>query len=142
MLRRSFTTLLAGASLALLAGCGSASGPGVEIRDAWSPAAPPGAGALAVYGEIVSQADDVLLSVSSPIAMSAELHSTHEENGMMRMRPVERLELKQGEAVRLASGGLHLMLMGTNESPAAGASIPLTFRFERAGTVSVAASVR
>jgi len=135
---------LLAAALALLAlhGCGQPQTASVTVRDAWSPAAPPGATVVAIYGELVANQDDVLLRIATPMADTAELHATSEENGMMKMRPVTRLELKADTPVQLAPRGMHIMLVGMHESIAAGGQIPVTFEFARAGTVASSARVK
>lgn len=138
--RRSL--LMAALALIALHGCGQTHSPPVTVRDAWSPAAPPGAAVVAVYGELIARRDDVLIRITTPMADTVELHATSEENGMMKMRPVTRLELKAGIPVQLAPGGMHLMVMGVRESIAAGGEIPLTFEFEQAGTVTIDAQVK
>lgn len=138
--RRSL--LLAAAALITLCACSQPEIPTAVVRNAWSPAAPPGATVVAIFGEIEASQDDVLLRIFTPYAQSAELHSTSEENGMMKMRPVTRLELKAGTPVTLAPGGMHVMLVGMHESVAAGAQIPVSFQFERSGEVAVMAQVK
>ena len=71
----------------MLAACSRVPSSGITVEDAWSPAAPPGAGALAVYAQIVPAQDDTLLRVSSSAAANAELHATLEQDGVMQMRP-------------------------------------------------------
>ncbi len=139
-LRRSL--LVAALAVVALSACGRSQTPTVSVRDAWSPAAPPGATVVAIYGELVANRDDVLVRIATPVADKAELHATSEENGMMKMRPVERLELKAQTPVQLAPGGMHIMLVGMRESFAAGAQIPVTFEFEHAGTIAVNAQVK
>lgn len=138
--RRSL--LLVTAALVTLCACSQPENPTVAIRNAWSPAAPPGATVVAIFGEIEARQDDVLLRIFTPYAQSAELHSTSEENGMMKMRPITRLELKAGTPVTLAPGGMHVMLVNMHESVAAGAQIPVSFQFERSGEVTVMAQVK
>lgn len=126
----------------VLSACTRGPSSGVVIEDAWSPAAPPGAGALAVYARIVPAQDDTLLSVSSSAAASAELHATLEQDGMMQMRPVGALPIMAGTTVQLEPGGMHLMLMSPHEAPAAGGAIPVVFHFAKAGDITVKAQVR
>ena len=127
-------------SVWVLSACGGTR-QAIEIRDVRSPPAPPGAQVLAVYATIVAQRDDTLLSVTTPFAREAQLHSTVEENGMMKMRHVAQLPVKAGETVQLAPGGLHLMLMGPDAARDADTPIPLTFHFERAGDIETAAQI-
>jgi len=71
--------------------------------------------------------DAVVSSASSPDFDSVEVHETRLVEGMMRMREVESLSVPAGEAVELAPGGLHLMLMGPARALSAGDRIELTF---------------
>ncbi|MDB5314851.1 MAG: hypothetical protein JWO24_695 [Rhodospirillales bacterium] len=80
---------------------------------------------------------DRLLSASTPAARTVELHTMLREAEVMRMRPVGGIPLPPGETVTLAPGGLHLMLIGLAAPLVVGADVPLTLRFERAGTVTV-----
>lgn len=136
------TRLFATAALVLaLFGC-SASKSGVEVKDAWSPPAPPGAGVLAAYATVIAHDADTLLGVSTPAAREVQIHETTEENGMMHMRPVDRVELKAGDTLRLERGGMHLMLMEPDPSRTANQPIALTFRFAKAGDIHVNAEVK
>jgi len=134
--------LLAWFSILILIACSHSQQAAVTISDAWSPVAPPGASVVAVYARIAVAADDVLLGVSTSVADMAELHSTSEEGGMMRMRPVARLEIHGGNTVQLQPRGMHLMLTGMHQALSAGDAIPLTFKFEQAGDIAVTAQVR
>lgn len=51
-----------------------------------------------------------LVSVSADWAGLIEIHTHLHEDGVMKMRQLERLEIPAGESVVLQPGGLHLML--------------------------------
>ena len=72
----------------------------------------PGQAVTAAYCEITnhSQEEAVLASVTTPVARAVEVHETRDEDGMLRMRPVQRLVVPPRSTVRLAPGGMHLML--------------------------------
>jgi hypothetical protein len=55
------------------------------------------------------------------------------EGGIMRMRPVQRIELPARKTVKLAPGGLHLMLIGVSRPLKAGDKLPLVLTFEVPG---------
>lgn len=79
--------------------------------------------------------DDTLLKIETDAAQSAELHETQiDEQGVMRMKPVERLPLPAGESVSLEAGGKHIMLIDLKEGLAVGDHLSLTLTFEKAGT--------
>lgn len=68
----------------------------------------------------------------------AEVHATQTNaNGVARMAPVEALDVPPGGTVALEPGGLHVMFMGLAQPLAAGASLPATLVFEKAGDVTV-----
>lgn len=86
--------------------------------------------------------DDRLLSASSPMTASVELHEMSMADGRMQMRALpEGLLIPAGGSVELAPGGLHLMLIGVTQALAAGQTVPVELRFERAGTVTVPLAV-
>jgi periplasmic copper chaperone A len=103
----------------------------------------PGAKVGAAYLRITNDGKepDRLLTVSTPVAAKAELHSVTDDNGVMKMRPVDGIALKPGETVELKPGGLHIMLMDIQSGLKPGDTFPLTLTFEKAGAKSVSASV-
>lgn len=70
-----------------------------------------------------------LVAASSPLFERVELHTHLLEEGVMRMRKLERIEIPVGKAVTLKPGGLHLMLMGANAPIIVGSQIPVTLVF-------------
>ncbi|MBA4286025.1 MAG: hypothetical protein C0434_10900 [Xanthomonadaceae bacterium] len=87
--------------------------------------------------------DDRLLSASSPAVASVEIHEMSMADGQMTMRALpDGLPIPAGGQVELAPGGLHLMLIGVRQPLAAGQTLPLELRFEKAGAVTVELWVR
>ncbi|HMO59400.1 MAG TPA: copper chaperone PCu(A)C [Roseiflexaceae bacterium] len=76
---------------------------------------------------------DRLLAADTPVAAAVELHAAIDDAGVMRMRPVEAIEIPAGGEVRLQPGGLHLMLIGLNQPLTAGTSFEIALTFEQAG---------
>ena len=76
------------------------------------------------------------------LADRVEMHRMSMEGDVMRMRPVESIEVPAGATVALQPGGMHLMLMGLKAPLAAGQRVTLTLQFEKAGEVAVQAAVR
>lgn len=83
-----------------------------------------------------------LVKAASPAARAVELHTVVHEGGMMKMRPVPRIEVKAGGETRLQPGGLHVMLIGLTRPLQEGASVALTLTFEDGSTRQIAAPVR
>jgi copper(I)-binding protein len=61
----------------------------------------------------------------------------------MTMRPLDKgLSIEPGKTVKLAPGGLHLMLMDLKNPLKQGDKVPLTLDFEKAGKVVVSLDVQ
>jgi copper(I)-binding protein len=104
----------------------------VTVKEAWVRTPAPGQKVAGAYMELVSRADLALTGVASPAAARAELHRTSMEEGVMRMRPVASIDLPSGKAVKLAPGGLHIMLFDLKQPLKPGDKVPLTLTIERA----------
>jgi copper(I)-binding protein len=115
---------------AFVAGCAvlaaAAQAQPVSVKDAWVRVPAPGQKVAGVYMEIVSRANTALVAVASPVAARAELHSMALDDGVMRMRPLERIELPAGKAIMLAPGGLHVMLIDLRQPLKRGDNVPVT----------------
>lgn len=89
----------------------------------------------AVFGEIpdVGQNDD-LVDVSAPsICDHAEIHQMKEVDGIMQMRAVPEIAVKEGQADILSADGYHVMLMKLASPLKVGQKFPLTLTFKKAG---------
>jgi hypothetical protein len=87
-------------------------------------------------------AADRLISASSPLAKTVEIHLSTMTDGVMKMRRTPHVDIPAGKMVMLQPGGFHIMLMGMTKAIKAGAHVPLTLTFERAGQVTVQADVK
>lgn len=97
----------------------------IGISGAWTRATAPGQDQAGVDLSITSKQPAILIGVSSPVAVSAELHSMTSEGGMMRMREVQAIELPAGKRVNLGESGYHLMLNGLKVLLKEGEAVPL-----------------
>jgi hypothetical protein len=79
---------------------------------------------------------DTLVAVTSP-AGNATLHTEAPGQGM---RPIAGLPLPRRSAIRIGRG-LHVMIEGLPEAPAAGKTIPVTLRFAHSGPMELAIPV-
>ncbi len=102
----------------------------IEITGAWTRATAPGQEAAGMDLTITSKRTATLVGVSSPAALTVELHSMTSEGGMMKMRSVESIELPAGKRVNLRDGGFHLMLNGLKAPLKAGEAVPLTLNIK------------
>ena len=117
--------------------------PRVEVHEAWVRLPPVSGRPAAAYFTLESNNDPTkLVSVSSPKVERIELHGTATEGGIARMRPVEDLVFPSNLKLEFAPGERHAMLFGVDPALKPGDSIPLTFTFEPAPSVTVQARVR
>ena len=115
----------------------------VTATDAWCRPSPNGAKAGGCYVTLTAATDDRLTGGSTPRAASLQVHEMKTENGMMKMAELTAgLPLPAGQAVALAPGGNHLMLIGLTAPLVAGETVPLTFQFASAPAITVQAQVR
>jgi copper(I)-binding protein len=112
----------------------------IDIADPWSRATPKGASVAAGYMKITNKGTtaDRLISGSSNIAPTFEVHEMSMDNGVAKMRPIKGgLEIKPGETVELKPGSFHVMFVGLKKPLTAGEHISATLVFEKAGAINV-----
>ena len=86
---------------------------------------------------------DRLMAASSPVAGEVQLHMMSMDGGVMRMRQVEGgLEVPAHGRLELKPGGFHVMFIGLKHALHQGERVPLTFRFQRAGEVTIQVTVK
>ncbi len=99
----------------------------LEISNAWiknlPPTIPVRAGYMTIYNP--GPHDSSIVSVRSDAFASVEIHRSFTQDGMMRMEPVDRLEIKADTNVNLEPGGLHLMMMMPKEATSPGDQITI-----------------
>lgn len=91
----------------------------------------PGVNASA-YPTVISEHDDALIGAESACCDAVELHTHMKEDNVLRMRRVDKVELKAGKPTVFASGELHVMLIGLKKPLTEGRKIPITFHFAHA----------
>jgi copper(I)-binding protein len=97
----------------------------------------------AAYLQLSAKSDDALLSASAPVAAKTEIHTMSMEGDVMKMRALDKLEIKGGEKIAMQPGaGAHIMLMGLKQPLKAGETFPLTLNFRKAGKVTVEVTVK
>ena len=73
--------------------------------------------------------DYQLVGASSDLAAMTDIHQSTMDNGVMRMRQIDSLDIPAGETVTLAPSGYHVMLMDVTRDVYPGQAIPLTLTF-------------
>lgn len=130
------------ATVLLLAACaGTAGSPSITVSDirAPAPAGPNGAVYLTLRND--GDGDDRLVSASSDVAGSVEIHESTMTGGTMSMRPVDGVDIPAGGEAVLEAGGFHIMLVDVRDDVAEGDAFELTLAFETSDDQTVEARV-
>lgn len=113
------------------------------ITTPWSRALPPTAHTGALFVSIRNQGEkDHLLAAHADIADAVELHTHVHENGLMKMREVERIEVPADGTLELTPGSYHIMLIGLREPLREGMHFPVRLEFAASGSIELQAEVR
>jgi copper(I)-binding protein len=115
----------------------------IKIEHPWAQESPPTVTTGAAYMTLINQGNqaDRLLGASGDVAKMIELHTHLMEGGVMKMRPVQAIEVKPNEPIVFKPGGLHIMLIGLKQPLVEGQTFTLTLNFEKAGKIPVAVTV-
>ncbi len=117
---------------------------GLRVVGAWCRATPNRAVTGGCFAELKATGGaDRLVSVTSPLAEKGEIHAVSTEGGVMRMTPLaDGLPLPDGQTVRLAPGGDHIMLVGLKGPLVDGETAPMTLTFESGRTMTLDVPIR
>lgn len=120
------------------------SGHGIKVVDAWAKASLAGTTNGAAFVTVSNGTDkaDRIVGAESPVAAKTELHTHLMNDGVMKMRPVEAVDLPAGETAKMEPGGLHVMLLGLTEPLTEGATFPVTLILENAGPIQAEVTVK
>ncbi|KWS05245.1 Copper metallochaperone [Lysobacter capsici AZ78] len=105
----------------------------VAVDAPWVRATVPQQTATGAFMRLTASRDLRLIGARSDIAQNTEVHEMAMQGQMMRMREVAAVPLPRGQAVALAPGGYHVMLIGLKRPLSAGEQVTLTLIFEDAG---------
>lgn len=141
------------ASALVLSACGEASvtdpEPAVFVEaDGAFIVDPPAGRDVAAGGLVIQATGDAydFVGVRTDSADRVEIHTMGMEDGVMRMRQVDRLAAEPGTPLVLERGGNHLMLFGFDDALQPGDSIELLLDFEGSDgettTLNISADVR
>ncbi|MCP4076229.1 MAG: copper chaperone PCu(A)C [Gammaproteobacteria bacterium] len=85
----------------------------------------------AAFMNITNQGSQAaIVYAKSPVAKIVELHTHIHDNGVMRMRKVEQIDLPTDKVIQLQPGGLHIMFLGLNQDLKPGDQIDVTLGFK------------
>ena len=109
----------------------------VELVDGYARATAPGQKVAAAYVWLQNPGETrQLVRVASERAGAMEIHGHRQREGVWQMYPIQRLEISAGSDLKMASGGIHLMLFRLVSPLAEGERLPVTLIFDDDSQVS------
>jgi hypothetical protein len=114
------------------------------IHEPYVRLAPPNAPATGAFMVIRNsgKTDRQLVKAESPVAKAVELHNHINENGVMKMRQVQSIDIKASAQAELKPGSYHVMLIGMTQALKEGDTVPLTLSFDDGSKKQINAPVR
>ena len=116
----------------------------LELYDGWTRPGAKGqnsAGYLTISNGTASI--DTLLSVSSDVAETCEIHESYQnDDGTVSMQPAGQQVIPDGDDLSLTPGGKHIMLMKLKRELAVGDSITISLTFSNVGQKSLKVPVK
>lgn len=132
------STLLLGT---FLAACAPKQEPNITIENGAFRMPAPGQTTGAAYFDIVNTGGkDTLLSASTPVSDHSELHIHLHDNGIMRMRQVQSVDVTANDTTIFKRGGRHVMVFNMN-APQGAKSIPMSLNFKHFGAITFNAQI-
>jgi copper(I)-binding protein len=111
----------------------------ISVSDPFAREVPPGAPASASFMTLDNMSDQAikLVLADSEVAKIVELHTHTNDNGVMRMRKVEFIEIPANGQTVLKPGGLHIMLIDPISDLKTGQTVSVKLQFEDGSTKQV-----
>lgn len=140
MISRLFVLL----SLPLIFTFSSAMAGDISIIDPYVRAVPPGQEVSAAFLQMENSSAETrfLVNATSPVSKVVELHSHVHDNGMMKMRRVEAIEIPANGTTVLKPGGLHIMLIDLHDGLKLDQKVAITLEFKDGSSQVIEAPVR
>ena len=112
---------------------------GIMLSEGHVRAMPASVPNTAAYLTLMNHSDDAvtLVSVTTPVAEEAQLHTLVEENGMVKMRQVEGFDIPSHGTLKLQPSGDHIMLLSLTKPLTIGDKVPLVLTFKDGQTHAI-----
>jgi periplasmic copper chaperone A len=118
----------------------------VVVKDAWIRGTVPGQSATGAFMELTAKSAARLIGAASAAAKNVEVHNMTMENGVMKMFPVDGVDIPAGKTIKFAPGGYHVMMRNLQKPLNPGDKVLLQLTFELANkkreTVALSVEVR
>ena len=116
----------------------------VTVHNAWVRTTPPGATTSALYLTVNNPTDKTitLISISSSITDKIEIHHTVAEEGMMKMRSLDEVDVPSNSSVKLVPNGIHGMLFNLAQPLIEGNEVNVELAFASHPSITFVAMIQ
>ena len=113
----------------------------IEIKGAWARASVGKNGAT--YLTIQNHGDraHLLIGAETPLAKKVEIHTHTIDGQIMRMRKTDRISIAPNKSIKMAPGGIHLMLLNLERKLQQGEEFPLVVKFQSIDPINIKVKV-
>ncbi len=119
-------------------------GSAIMVSDPYVRAVPPGQPNSGAFMTLMNNGDAArsLVEARSPAAKVVELHTHVMEEGVMKMRRIDKIDIPAQGSTALEPGGLHVMMIGLTQDLKEGDKVSMTLVFANGEEQQVEAPVR
>lgn len=116
----------------------------ITVVEPYARAVPPGHPNSAAFMVLKNSSgqDRALVNAYSNVSNAVELHTHKKEGGMMRMRRIEKMQIKAGSETVLKPGSLHIMFIGLKQPLKVGDMVDLKLEFDDKTTIRLQVPVK
>ncbi len=116
----------------------------IAVEDAYVRLMPPTQTVTGAFMVLKNASDDdrAVVSAESDVADKVELHTHQHENGVMKMRQVDQIEVPAGGETVLKPGGFHIMLIGLKQPLTLGQMVEIQMNMDDGSSTQVHAEVK
>ncbi len=132
-------------AIAAFVTCSAAlAGSDIMVSDPYVRAVPPGQPNSGAFMTLMNNGGEArsLVEARSPAAKVVELHTHTMEDGVMKMRRIDKIDVPAQGSTVLEPGGLHVMLIGLTQDLNVGDKVSFTLVFANGEEQQVEAPVR
>ena len=114
----------------------------IEIKAAWARASVSknGAAYLTIHNNHRNRAH-LLTGAKTPVAQKVEIHTHTMDGQIMRMRKIDSIGIAPNKSIKMAPGGIHLMLLNLERKLQKGEEFPLVIKFKSIDPINIKVKV-
>lgn len=113
----------------------------IEIKAAWARASVSKNGAAYLTIHNHGNRGQLLTGAKTPVAQKVEIHTHIMDGQIMRMRKIDSIGIAPNKSIKMAPGGIHLMLLNLERKLQKGEEFPLAIKFESIDPINIKVKV-